>query len=139
MKCCCCKKDKSEEHFPWKNKVDRKKNTLCKECKSIYNKQHYKDNYKLYNDRRKEYVNQSRKLIFEYLKSNPCVDCGEKDPIVLEFDHVMGEKEFNIAEGPRLGYNCKKIQIEIAKCAVRCSNCHKRKTAKEYGWYSDLI
>jgi len=138
MKCCRCGEDKPEEEFPWKSKSDRKRNTTCKECKSEYNRQHYKKNHKEYNDRRKEYVNQSRQKLFDYLKDHPCVDCGESDPIVLEFDHVRGEKEFSIAEYPRLGYNWERVEKEIAKCEVRCSNCHKRKTSKQFGWYSGL-
>lgn len=35
-------------------------------------------------------------------------------------------------------YAWRTILDEITKCDVRCSNCHKLKTAESYGWYTDL-
>ncbi len=67
--------------------------------------------------------------ILEYLLSHPCVDCNEKDPIVLEFDHRVGvEKRFNIGDAARTAYSLKTLMNEIAKCDVRCANCHRRVT-----------
>jgi hypothetical protein len=63
------------------------------------------------------------------------VDCGERDPIVLEFDHVRGSKTGNVT---RMMYNkvsVEKLKAEIAKCDVRCANCHRRKTTERGGWY----
>ena len=73
-----------------------------------------------------------RAFITTHLKTNPCVDCGETDAIVLEFDHVLG-KDFNISDAARKGVSMKKLKDEIAKCEVRCSNCHRRKTYERSG------
>jgi hypothetical protein len=27
------------------------------------------------------------------------------------------------------------VKNEIEKCDVRCANCHRRKTAKDFNWY----
>jgi 5-methylcytosine-specific restriction endonuclease McrA len=70
----------------------------------------------------------------DYLSRNHCVVCGETDPVVLEFDHVHG-KNSAVANLVRLNVPLSRLQEEIEKCQVLCVNCHKRKTAKERGWY----
>lgn len=55
------------------------------------------------------------------------------DPIVLEFDHVFGEKKYNLADLPSRYSSWETIQSEIQKCEVRCANCHRRITAKRAG------
>lgn len=65
---------------------------------------------------------------------HPCIDCGETNPIILEFDHVTGDKQFNISNVAREGYGMKRLKDEIAKCEVRCANCHRKKTYERSGW-----
>jgi hypothetical protein len=63
-----------------------------------------------------------------------CVDCGEADIIVLDFDHVDRKtKCFTISGAIRTRVAIPKLKAEIAKCVVRCANCHRRKTANENG------
>ncbi len=69
-----------------------------------------------------------------YLATHPCIDCGEADAVCLEFDHVRGPKRGNI--GTMLGdHSWETIEAEIAKCEVRCANCHRRRTAVAREWY----
>ena len=75
----------------------------------------------------------TRAFINNYLKTNPCVDCGETDIIVLEFDHIR-DKDFNLSDAARNGVGIKKLKDEIAKCEVRCANCHRKKTYERGGW-----
>lgn len=71
----------------------------------------------------------AREVIRQYKLNNPCVDCGEDDPVVLEFDHINPqEKKFVIADAVGQGRGVKSILEEISKCEVRCANCHRRKT-----------
>ena len=64
-----------------------------------------------------------------------CLDCGENDPIVLEFDHRNpDEKECNVSDMVKRGRSIKSIKKEIEKCDVVCANCHRKRTAKQFGW-----
>jgi hypothetical protein len=62
--------------------------------------------------------------IHDYKASHPCVDCGETNPSVLDFDHVRGVKQFRIAH--RAARSLSAIKTEIAKCVVRCKPCHQK-------------
>ena len=77
-------------------------------------------------------------FVIDFLKENPCVDCGEKDPVVLDFDHMM-DKEFNISDAVHGHYGLKTIVKEISKCEVRCANCHRRKTSKERNFFKNRL
>ena len=76
----------------------------------------------------------SREYVLDYLKSHPCIDCGEKDPVVLDFDHVRGVKVSEVSRLCRAG-KMNSMKREIEKCDVRCRNCHIRRHAKERGFY----
>ena len=72
----------------------------------------------------------NRTLILSYLLEHPCVDCGEPDPVVLDFDHVRGRKVANVSF---LVFRLKTWAVileEIEKCEVVCANCHRRRTAQ---------
>ena len=71
-------------------------------------------------------------LVHAYLSVHPCVDCGETDTRVLEFDHVSGEKRKAISA--LVQYSRKAVLAEILKCEVVCANCHKRRTWKQLGY-----
>ena len=84
----------------------------------------------------KKYFLRNRQFILDYLQSHPCVDCGESDPVVLEFDHRdPGDKRMCVTEAVRLSWSIKTLLVEIDKCDVRCANCHRRKTAKDFGYF----
>ena len=68
------------------------------------------------------------------MKSHPCIDCGESDIVVLEFDHLKDKKN-NIATILQNGSTLNQLKKEMLKCEVRCANCHKKKTAKQFNWY----
>lgn len=66
-----------------------------------------------------------RNFLFEYKQSRPCPNCGESDPVCLDFHHLDPTiKEFNVTQ-PK-GRSLEKIKAEISKCVVICSNCHRK-------------
>lgn len=74
---------------------------------------------------RKGCKTRNRQIVTEYLQSHPCIDCGNTDIRVLEFDHVRGDKLGNISHAVHRTWNEEKLLNEIAKCEVRCCNCHR--------------
>lgn len=62
-----------------------------------------------------------------------CADCGESDPIVLEFDHLEPRlKSFTISQAIGLGKTLTEVKLELEKCELVCANCHKRRTARRH-------
>lgn len=66
------------------------------------------------------------------LKSG-CAICGEKDPIVLDFDHI-NQQEKCCSVSALIGKSETRLCTEIAKCQILCANCHRRKTSKQFMW-----
>jgi 5-methylcytosine-specific restriction endonuclease McrA len=73
--------------------------------------------------------------VLRHLESHPCVDCGEHDPVVLQFHHVRGKKRDNVGSLVADSYEWHVVENEIAKCVVLCANCHTRRTALSRGHY----
>lgn len=136
-----CKTEKSVKEF-YANKDGTLKLDMCKECRTQYNKEWYKNNKeqhkKTAGKSRDKYRLEIRSLILNYFVTHPCIDCGERNPLVLDFDHVRGQKKFALSQAARLGYNKDRVLKEIEKCEVRCANCHRLKTAKDQEWYKDF-
>ena len=66
------------------------------ETQKQYAQRHYQDNKALYKSRAMESKtrvrNANRLKIVAYLLEHPCTDCGEPDPVVLQFDHIGADK-----------------------------------------------
>ena len=143
MVCRLCSEDKPETEFNFKNKLKAIRHTLCKSCNRAYCAGHYRENADKYKKRAAENSIVRRDMmhlkLFVYLSQHPCVDCPESDPIVLELDHrEAADKLHNLSRMWYNGYSWAKIEQEIAKCDVRCANCHRRRTARQQGW-SNLV
>ena len=138
-RCSKCDISKAITEFPFRNKAKGTHHTYCLQCGRLAVRKHYAANAQTYirkaTERRKRMIGGHNKTIYDYLEQHPCVDCGESDPVVLEFDHVRGVKSYEISNLIwRLG-SLESLMKEVAKCDVRCANCHRRKTAERMGSY----
>ena len=71
-------------------------------------------------------------LLSKYIKDikekDHCLDCKISYPYyMMDFDHVRGTKQANVAELINT-LSKKRIDTEIAKCEIVCSNCHRIRT-----------
>jgi hypothetical protein len=141
--CGRCDTIKAIEAFSWKYESRGVRHTYCRECMRAYMRQHYLRNKDIYIRRamihNRWYAQEFTRKIWEYLQEHPCVDCGESDPLVLEFDHR--DRKLKRIEVSRLRVmgSWRRIMEEIVKCDVRCANCHRRRTAHQFGWRKALL
>src|SRR5579859_1032409 len=93
MKTCGhCRHAKPIEEFSFRSQARRTRQSVCAVSFGEYRRQHYRDNKAAYIKRNNRNIRIRAKVLirwlYEFLAEHPCVDCGEADPVVLEFDHV---------------------------------------------------
>jgi Zn finger protein HypA/HybF involved in hydrogenase expression len=116
------------------------RSAMCKPCHREYTREHYRNNKQAYGDKARrsalKYDKKYREIVLNHLLTHPCVDCGEDDPVVLEFDHIdPSTKNFTISEATKNQIAIDKLILEISKCEIRCANCHRRRTAHQFNWW----
>lgn len=70
-----------------------------------------------------------RKETLEVIRSIKvkCSRCDESDPVALDFHHRTPESKFlTVSQMVSRGYGLEALMIEIEKCDVLCSNCHRK-------------
>ena len=136
--CSRCDLWKPLEDFPYKNQPRGTRSSYCRDCCRIYGREHYRLNRSAYLEkarkRRMRYRSACQLYAYDYLIAHPCVDCGESDPVVLDFDHIdRAQKTREVAWFIRR-QDLAGLAAEIEKCEVRCANDHRRKTARDLGY-----
>lgn len=93
------------------------------------NHDHYETNKSYYRDRNALRRRQLAELV-QLVKSQPCVDCGQKYPYyVMDLDHRGDEtKVLDVSRLVARRVTVVRLEAEIAKCDVVCSNCHRERT-----------
>ena len=119
---------------------------VCRECNRESSRQYYQRNREhhiaVIRARTAAQRRDSRAFITKFLMDHPCVDCGAIDLRVLDFDHRPGTtKRDDVMQLVRNGFGITIITEEIAKCDVRCRNCHAIVTYERMGenWRSSAM
>lgn len=120
---------------------------LCKSCYAIYMKEYYKNKPEKYKTHKEKYVKlndelwklKTHALMAERFVSG-CMDCGERNPVVLDFDHRNpSEKSFGFGSDKKTKRSVEEFIAELDKCDVVCANCHRIRTANMFGsWRLNL-
>jgi len=125
-----CSKCQAKKPLSAFAKKSGKLQLYCRECNRAYSRAYYaQDKAKQCArvQRRREYL---RSRFFAVRAASKCADCGEADPVVLDFDHRPSEEKLTeVTVLVHNGYSWAVIAREIAKCDVVCANCHRRRTA----------
>jgi hypothetical protein len=91
-----------------------------------YGRQYYLKNKERQDEYVKKYFQKNREWFISYKKNLKCEICGELHPAVLDFHHKNPKtKSFSIGLGVYT-HSIKRVMLEIKKCIVLCSHCHKK-------------
>ena len=138
-KCARCGVLKPLEDFNRLTKSPDGRQWNCRACNAAWHADNKAHQNKLIQQRNRRVRRENQLRLLEYLQQHPCVDCGETDPLVLDFDHVRDK----VAAVTRIAWTSTwtKVRAEIEKCEVRCANCHRRVTAsrdRTFRWRSAM-
>lgn len=138
FRCSACGVEKPSASFSFSNKARQLLSAYCRVCHARYRRNHYLAHKPDYIRRAIAQVarrrSENRSNVLAYLSNHACIDCGNSDPVVLEFDHRDPTQKLAAVGTMLMSRRWARVRAEIEKCDVRCVNCHRRKTARENGW-----
>ena len=136
--CVTCKELKTFDSFAKMTKSKDGLQARCRSCaKEAYNADRAKQIARV-SARNLAHRAELKKYVWE-LKSNPCTDCGNSyHPVVMDFDHVRGDKSKDISLMVRSAVSLQKLKEEISKCELVCSNCHRIRTFTRSGQLASI-
>lgn len=145
-RCVTCGAHRPHAEFNLKQASSDGLQNVCRDCNRMRARRYYRENrerhLRIIGERTREAKRLARRLAGEHLVTHPCVDCGEAEIRVLDFDHLPEfAKTANVMVLVNHGYSLVRIRAEIAKCEVRCRNCHARVTYERRGrdWRTDFM
>ena len=133
-RCSKCDEVKPLDEFNRLSKAADGRQSYCRDCNKAYHYANWDRHMSQIRARVRRRRRENQAQLMDYLGAHPCVDCGECDLVVLEFDHVR-DKHRNVSYLVQQPAEWRRIADEIEKCEVVCANCHRRRTASRGGWY----
>lgn len=136
MKTCSkCNENKELELFSKNGRNADGRHPWCKVCFATYERERYQNGDSVRKQRNnKKTRGRNHKRLWAILSEASCMDCGESDPIVLEFDHRdQATKTTEICTLYHRSWA--NIKEELDKCDIVCCNCHRRRTTVQLGWW----
>jgi hypothetical protein len=126
--CSKCKVEKENEEFGISSKTKDGFNSWCKPCVRERSKQWYKIHFETSKKKSSKRVQARREWFNQMKQSLECIKCGENHISCLDFHHIDPTKKgFGIANSINdVSFSKEQILEEIEKCAILCSNCHKK-------------
>lgn len=124
--CTRCKVDKPlTEYFKTKRSKDGLQ-PACKSCMNISYKASRGKKVAHYNAVQKQRELKKAAWLQEYKQTQRCLLCPEDDSSCLDFHHVDPlTKDGDVSDIVR-GVSLEKLQRELDKCVMLCSNCHRK-------------
>jgi len=106
------------------------------DARQRYLQKYYRDN----KDKKQAYTRTRKRemyyKIFCHRYQLRCVRCGESDYRVLDYDHIDPATKVDSISGLiSRGSAWWRVEEELAKCQVLCSNCHRIKTFEHTSRY----
>lgn len=132
MKICArCEDELDDSAFYRRSSTKCGLSSWCKDCTRTYENERYGEEYRREQIRLRtqQAVQLKQAKLWQYLLDHPCLDCGERDPLVLEFDHRDPRQSKCVTSMISNSVSWKRILAEIELCDVVCANCHSRRTA----------
>lgn len=135
-RCVTCHRDRPLTDFNKRAKAQDGLQARCRDCARewyLANRIKHMSNVRQRNNRVRE---ENRAQLEQFLLGHPCTECGETDLRVLDLDHDdPGDKLTEVGRLMASSLPWRRIEAEIAKCTVRCANCHRRRTAEQLGYW----
>jgi hypothetical protein len=129
-KCYTCQTEKNEADFNQNKSKKDGLNAICKECSRKRSRQYYADNrekhIRVCGVKKKKTIAYTQQQINNLKKQIGCqAQCGETEPCCLDFHHLRDKDQLISV---MIGHGCcwATIKKEIDKCAIVCSNCHRK-------------
>ncbi len=136
--CGTCRQSKPLTEFNRKSSRADGRQEVCRECNRASSRRYYAENraahVRTIVARTAQRREELKRFLADYFRGHPCIDCGVTDLRVLDFDHRPSEhKRGEVMQLVKDGFSLRIVREEIAKCDVRCRNCHAIVTLERAG------